>query len=310
MAGPEAQRLGTSFMAGDVRKYGFDRQHDPEIGKVSTALNRLGYKTCINYMENVVSLGADEIVALNRDLGTVNFGSYTLGTLQSMRDIITNPGDHPEISIIVRGNDGDPNGAINDLVSGHNLRDTLIFEINTQQGLEKIEATVASLGVKIKKVTLAGHGGASGLHVSSRLTIARDKDKLAENSPLLAIMNRITPDQSGAKNVFLASCSQGRRYDGKGSTAEALASVADADLVVEAASRVAYIGDSGEHGAKVVRTNAYYETARSLKRLKALPGVKSLVAYLDSSDRQRNGTVRVTQKGTTPNPSGIVSIGE
>lgn len=302
----EATKTLQMFMHGDFTTFGFDTSTDSK-GRPTRALNGRGFSVINQYIENASILGSDFLVNMRQSLGLINFGSYTTDSLLAMKDIIDNPGDHPEVSVHIRGRDADRNGAMTGITRRLDFKNILAFEFGTSEGFKQIDLMLQRLGVGITSITFAGHGGESGLRLSSHFYLARDRKKLAELQTLHRLVEKITPDKNGQKNIILASCSQGRRYDRKGSMAEILSNVFQGDIQVEAPPRVARIQGGGE--TLRFTSNRYHETARKLEKYKKIPGVKKAIDHLMANERWRVGTVRVSKQGTTRNDSGIVSIG-
>lgn len=309
MQTPEARKLAQRFMEGDIQKYGFDKKFLSLRRPKPKAFNEKGFNSALHYLTIATEVGIDKMVDLNHSLGIVNFCAYSAESLNNMREILINPSGRHEVSLYIRGQDGDHNGAFMNELTGHYLSNTLAFEVGTAKDLERVERMVTKLGLPIGKVTLAGHGGDLGIYLSSHLRIERNERALRKQKSLISLIDRIVPDGSGEKNVLLISCSQGCEYYQGRSMAQILAHVTDGNVVVEAAPRVSYTYDTEVHGEKRVMTNRYFEISDTLNLFRAIPGVKRLVDNLRRQDRMKAGTLRVSKQGTTPNDSGIVKIG-
>lgn len=305
----ESRRLLQIFKYGDIKTYGFDSAIDESTGEKTSALNERGWHTVTEYIDNAAVLGSDRLVALNKELGVVNFGSYSLATLETQEDILHNPQNHKNISLFVRGVDGDYNSAGSALSRQMEFKDTLIYEIRDEKDLESLDRKVASLRVSVTKLSLFGHGDEKGIALSNTCLMKRDTQALAKMTGLHRLINRIRPDPFGNKNVLLLSCSQGVKYDQHGSMAEILSRVADSDITVEAAPGVMYAYRGKDSGEVKVVVHPYYEVVQLLKKYDRYPGVKRLIKRLDDIDRRRAGSLRVSKNATQKNMSGNVRIG-
>lgn len=272
-------------------------------------MNERGWHTVTKYIDNAAVLGSDRLVALNKELGVVNFGSYSLATLETQEDILHNPQNHKNISLFVRGVDGDHNNFGSALSRQMEFKDTLIYEIRDEKDLESLDRKVASLRVSVTKLSLLGHGDEKGIALSNTCLMKRDTEALSKMTGLHRLINRIRPDPFGNKNVLLLSCSQGVKYDQHGSMAEILSRVADSDITVEAAPGVMYAYRGKDSGEVKVVVHPYYEVVQLLKKYDRYPGVKRLIKRLDDIDRRRAGSLRVSKNATQKNMSGNVRIG-
>ncbi len=304
----DIQRMIVGFKQGDLRQFGYDKG-DYQV------FNQEGVMAVFRYIDRVGYIGADNARKLHETFGTINFMSYTHETLQTMLRYESHPEEYPAVDVIVRGANGDHNGAFDQRLRSRRLNQTLIFEVDSPQEIESITTLIDKNNTEIRKVTLAGHGDRAGLHLSNNTLIGGvmpDGRRRGINASMVELMNRIVPDANGERPVVLDSCSQGRRY-GMGST-QSLAetvSLLIPDSRVDAAPRVAYGHDvvRGSEGDVQIRTNRHYELAKFLEKYDKYPGVGFLARKLMSHKRRRAGTFVVRNGRRSRDKNGIINIG-
>lgn len=302
---PDLQSLATGYLKGDIRDYGFTSK---EGG--TTQINSLGNRDLQAFVTNVDSVGLDGIRRLHTDLGTVNLGAYTSNTLKNMLDIIENPQAYEQqgISVIVRGVNGDHNGALQSLTGSHDLKGVLCIELGEVADVEAINYWLDLNKMPLNRLTITGHGGREGIHISRNAVLARDQSSVGQPE-LRTLFHHIVPDSEGVRDIILDSCSQGRSFDAKGSMAQVISAI-DTTATVTAAPRVSYTQPSERTGEFIVSTNPYYELGEFLSQRARIPGLGRLSKYLIESERVRKlGVVRVRDGVKSIDTSGKVYIG-
>ena len=303
----QIKQMVIGFKQGDIKSYGYNKG---EQG----VFNIRGVEAICGYISNVNSIGSDNAAKLNGLFGTINFASYKRETLSAVLNYVENPTAYPSVDIIIRGQNGDHNGAFHELLRNRELVKTLVFEIGRPQEIEVINALLDKNGTAVGKVTLAGHGGRDGLRLSPNCLIGRMYEGGTRSVPssLVRVMERITPDDNGDKPVVLSSCSQGRRYNmgATPSLADTISYLIPGSRV-EAAPRVSYFSKvvNGAEGDVQVLIDKHYELAEILKKYEKYPGVGFLIGKLTHRNRMRQGSVEVHNGRRRRDNTGIVNIG-
>lgn len=302
---PDLEWLSTAFMKGDIKDYGFSGKE----GGIRT-INQTGHIDILRFVTNVDAVGREGVAKLHNELGTVNIGAYSSTTLRSMLHIIEHPEAHRDkgVSAILRGVNGDYNAAFYNLTAAHDLENTLCLEIGQLSDVQKANDLLDRLDVPLNRLTIAGHGGRAGIHISRTAILRRDVPTVS-NPIFRRLLGRIVPDESGARNVILNSCSQGRDYDSQGSMAQIISTL-DTGTTVTAAPDVSYTTPSTSRGEFTVSTNAYYGLGKFAETHGSIPGLTQLSKFLLESDRVRKlGVVRVSNGQKTVDNSGKIYIG-
>jgi len=302
---PGLQSLATSYLNGDLRDYGYTSKE----GGIKT-VTAAGIYDIASFVTNVDSVGREGIARLHADLGTVNFGGYTAQTLKNMLDIIENPQDyqHQGIGVIVRGVNGDYNRALGTPTESHDLKGVLCVEIGQLSDVESVNEWLDQNRMPLNRLTISGHGGEQGIHISKTAILRRDKASVGQ-AELKTLFDHIVPDSEGVRAIILNSCSQGKKYDARGSMAEIVSAI-DTTATVTAAPGVSYTNPSERIGEFVIATNPYYGLAGLLERNKGVPGFARLSKYLIESERVRKlGVVHVRDGVKSIDTSGKVYIG-
>lgn len=302
---PGLEGLATAFMTGDIKDYGFSGKE----GGIRT-INTTGHLDILRFVNNVDSVGPEGIATLHSELGVVNLGAYSQTTLKSMLHIMEHPEAHRDkgVSVILKGVNGDYNSAFHSLTSAHNLESTLCLEVGQLSDIQKANDLLDRLDLPLNRLTIAGHGGRQGIHISRTAILQRDASAV-DHPTLRRLLSRIVPDESGVRNVILNSCSQGREYDARGSMAQILSKI-DGDATVTAAPDVSYTSPSGNTGEFTVSTNAYYQFGKFAETHKTIPGFTRLSTFLLKSERVRKlGVIRVRNGQKTVDNSGKIYVG-
>jgi len=210
--------------------------------------------------------------------------------------------------VIVRGVNGDYNRAFGALTESHDLKGVLCVEVGQIADVEAVNEWLDQNRMPLNRLTIAGHGGREGIHISMNAVLARDQSSVGQPA-LRTLFHHIVPDSEGVRNIVLNSCSQGRDYDTKGSMAQIISAI-DTTATITAAPRVSYTVPSERTGEFVVSTNPYYELAQFLKQQVGVPGLERLSKYLLESPRMRKvGVVHVRDGMKSIDTSGKVYIG-
>ena len=309
---PGHRDLLDQFRTGDIRQYGFTVNQGPNGNKLTP--NDHFYGVVARYLLNVDALGHEGLKILHERLGTVNFGSLSTATFIAMKDILTRTVKPESINVVVRGKNGDHNGAFSKDLLGVNPRETLVFEIGHGDDLEGVNATLDSLGTPVRSLALVGHGNKKGMRISNNFALLRDFTALKLPS-IRRLLFRVAPDTEGRKPVTLISCSQGRRYRDatsplKGKSMAELINGSVPQTIVTAAPDVSEHYATGRPGELRTVSNRFYNLAEHLQaRYPLHPGTQKAVQWLLDEKRWRRGVVVVHKGKTTKDSSGIVRIG-
>lgn len=295
---PETQPIAEGMLHGDIGDFGFDEDDG--------APKPVGHKHILNFVASIDYLGKSSVIRMHEKLGTVNFGAYSDETLKDMDDILDNPKKYQGIRVLVRGKDGDYNNAFGSLTQ-RNHRRLLTFEVGKLDDLVKAGSTLRELNIPVERLTFAGHGGEEGIYLSKDALLARQESSL--RAPEIAqLIDLVQPDETGQKNISLDSCSQGRKYDNKGSMARLMSDAYRA--TVTAAPRVSFAAPHSKNQWEfIVKTNRYYEAAQYLEQHPRIPLSGRIASFLKDNPRlYKTGVVRVSNGKAVKDKSGSMKI--
>lgn len=298
---PVRAKMARAFMYGDINLYGFNTETKSD-GKSHTFINNRGLEGVRRYVASIDRLGSDGAEALHESFGIINFGRYEPKLMASMADMLEHPPVGRELSVILIGQSGDHNGAFVYMMRGQKLENTVVYEVETAEQTAATSRSLDTLGGKYTHLTIAGHGAIDGLHLSQSLVLGGNLYNMAHN-PVNDIIERLEPNESGDSEVLLYSCSQGKRYGGRKSTAEVLSDVHRSRVRVQAAPDVMHAVPTGEAGEHKMYNEPLVELTERLA--KSSPYVRKLLARIalqyqgkvivenGRRKRTRNGNVRI-----------------
>jgi len=297
--------MGSAMLDGDILQYGYTKTKlDDETSE--WFIDEEGVSALSHYVENIEQLGIASAQRLHERFGIVNFGRYEPRLLESMNDMLEHPPVGRDISVIVLGRTGDHNAAFTWMMINQPLEHTVVFEVETADDVAEVARSLDRLGGTYRQLTLGGHGGESGLSLSQSFRVGcldSDLETMARN-PVNNIIERLTPNDDGNRDVVLYSCSQGRRYKGDKSTAERLSEIQLDRMRVHAAPDVMYGYSTNATGEKVFYNAPLDGLAKKI--IKKHPRSKTIV---DRLLRRYEGKIIIEGGRRTKLKDGIVRIG-
>lgn len=216
--------------SGDFVAFGFDKQWEGSRKSDVSTQNHKAFEAADNYVQNIERIGADAAMQLHEQLGIANFQRYDSGMLENAVKLLQDDEDIVKrlqqngIALLISGHDGDHNGAFANLREAS--RHALPFEVSSLADITGLIDVLKTRGIDIiKHLTLAGHGGERGLHLSDDCLMPKSafKDTTSSEittSPLNRLFRQLL--KSGG-DCTLNSCSQAKQYGGKSSLADQLA---------------------------------------------------------------------------------------
>ena len=331
------------FAHGDYSGQMAEVIHNPAAGDLVNgtaphfhANSKIGMRT---FLLNVEKVGIENMGKLADNFGISNFGTYSSEDLERQLDILNNPENHKDVSIIISGSTGDHNGAKRSLSPGEGANSTIFLEAETAKDIQKITSRLAELqsqGAAFTRMSIVGHGSPTGdgMQFSDSFKLDRGVDANGrdsfEKSGMADLTNLIESGDDGLKQVTLISCHQGETFapgtaivnNPETGHAEAVRLAGGSllevwskrypDLALTAGQGPVYIM-SGEHTGKDVGTGekvmfgVQSSLARRLDRFRKIPSIDKLAQKLNARAvrkfNQRNADARdgmAHQKGWQP----------
>ncbi len=294
---PDLRGVASQFLGGDIGQYDFQ--------KTRQYIEKFVY--------NTESLGPQDMRTCHQRLGTVNFGMYQSEMLHNMVSTLNETSNHGELAVLLRGKNGDHNGAINGLTKQLVAKNMLIFEIGSEIDITKTRRELQRINRPMGKLSVTGHGDEFGLNISTDMRLMRYEGAVRK-SPLIEIARDLAPNSNGERELALISCSQGRKWDGEGSLAQMMAA-AEPSLVVRAADDLLYLSTGATADGRMkswVDTRAEKAAKRLDTRRLEKSGKRSAVARLVrrfAKNKQKTRSVIVRQGKQKVDKSGFIDIG-
>lgn len=289
--------MARAYYFGDLQTFGVSGFYDGTVYMPATKYA----ESAKDYLANVSALSPAGCDAVNKAFGTVNFDRYNIRQLLLMSQVAE--GDSFAIerlkeecpSIVVTGANGDHNGAYKQLIKPLETSSTLFFEVRDMDSLRQISPYLKSIGLdEIARLTIGGHGGESGIHLTRDMVIGGSGKPQAEQAvtvsaiyetALKELYRMIRPDaHTGRPSVNIASCSQAKKFKtdkaGKSLSTAELIAMAHPGMNVTASSQIAYFaGESHQARADkgerlMLNPNA---SVRLLERLRTKKNTPSIV---------------------------------
>jgi len=297
--------MSGSMLQGDLLQYGLTKTK-LDNGEDGWFINEKGIGALRRYVENIEQLGIENAQRIHERFGIVNFGRYEPQLLVSMNEMLEHPHIGRDLSVIVLGKTGDHNAAFMEMMKNRPLKNTVVFEVETTDDVAEVARALDRLGGIYQRLTLAGHGGEDGLFLSQSLSVGGYDSNLRTmaDNPINNIIERLAPNQDGNRDLVLYSCSQGKRYRGKNSTAETISEIQLDRVKIEAAYDVMTPGSTG----KIDETVFYNRPLHSLATRIAEKYPKS-EDRINKLFRQFQGKVVIEGGKRMKTKNGIVRIG-
>lgn len=171
--------------------------------------------------------GKEMVGRLHRALGITDFTRFSSETLFSADKLLRGEAN-PEKrwGVLLVGRTGDHNRASYNAFSGYTGTGILPIEVGSDQEIADHLTILNQLGVRIKRVTVFGHGRSDRLILNQGQEIRNDAWSIAREFPnLVALLSSIEPDKDGSLPVTLCSCGTAR--GNRGNVASELSKVCE-----------------------------------------------------------------------------------
>ena len=213
------------------------------------------------YVGLICDIGSENALRLNKQLGIVNFSRWSRDMMHSAVDLLDGKMDGQAVSVIVGGVSGDHNGAFSFYRYIGKTERTIPVEVQQGKEAENVLGRLQDHDVKIKRLTIFGHGDSEGVLLSSEDVLPVDRQALSEH-PIGQMIKQIQPNSEGKREVIISSCSAARKFrENDESFIEALAGAFPAEnLSVTGAPDIMYLekpdSSAGDNDGKFVFRSA------------------------------------------------------